>query len=180
MPKRPHKKGMTRGQYIFIAIIGAMVAGIVTIVYTFAQNVSETIKFGAIDSTHVHATMLVMINGKEAIDFSQEKYQVRSPYIHFEYGNGYLVHMHATNVYIGYLFKSLNMRFDDQCLTLDNGTSYCNDANNTLKFYVNGKRNDEYGNYVFKDGDKLLISYGPEDPEEIDRELRMLDDILKK
>jgi hypothetical protein len=175
--KQQVKKGMTRGQYIGIGIIAAVIAAIGVGVFAYIQNPPETAQFGAVGSTHKHAVMLVMINGKQVVDFSEPKYQVQSDYIHLESRDGYTVHMHATNVNLGYLFKTLGMEFTSDCLTLDNGTSYCNDGTNTLKFYVNGEKNDAYDKYVFKDEDRILISYGPEDPEQINRELDILENI---
>ncbi len=176
--KKPQvKKERTRGQYIGMGLIAAVAVAIGIAAFMYVQNPPETAQFGAVGSTHKHAVMLVMINGKQAIDFSEPKYQVRSNYIHFEGRDGYNIHMHATNVNLGFLFETLGMEFTNECLTLDNGTSYCNDQTNTLKFYVNGKENDAYGNYVFRDGDRMLISYGPEDPEQINRELDILENI---
>ncbi|MGH9909891.1 MAG: hypothetical protein ACRD32_04560, partial [Nitrososphaerales archaeon] len=86
-----------------------------------------------------------------------------------------LIHRHATGVDLGFLFESFKMKFDSQCVTLGNGTSYCDEGDKTLKFFVNGVRNDMYGKYVLKDGDKILISYGKETQEQIEGQLRTLD-----
>ena len=40
------------------------------------------------------------------------------------------------------------------------GGKYCNGGGKTLKFFVNGQPNDGFEKYVFKDSDRLLISYG--------------------
>ncbi|MEM2856894.1 MAG: hypothetical protein QW416_07330 [Candidatus Nitrosocaldaceae archaeon] len=179
MPKKKEEK-LTRGHYIFIGILAAIVIGIGVGVYAYIQNPPETSKFGAVGSTHIHSIMLIMADGKQVIDFSQDDYQLKSPYIHFEYKNGYKVHMHATNVNLGYLFKTLGMEFNSNCLKLNDDMSYCNNGNKTLKFYVNGERNYEYDKYVFKDLDKLLISYGDEDEMQINRELEVLDGIFNE
>jgi hypothetical protein len=175
--KKQQVKKRTRGQYIGIGIIAAVAIAIGVAAFAYIQSPPETAQFGAVGSTHIHAVMLVMINGKQAIDFSEPKYQIQSEHIHFESRDGYTVHMHATNVNLGFLFKTLGIEFNNECLTLDNGTSYCNDQTNTLKFYVNGEENNAYDKYVFEDGDRILISYGPEDPEKINRELDILESI---
>jgi hypothetical protein len=162
-----------RSQLIFIGIIAAVAAGIVFGVYSYALNPPRTANFGAPGSTHEHIAFKLFIHN-QAIDFSQSKYQVRSQYVHFENGDGDTVHKHATNLDIGFLFETLGMKFTSECLTMDNGTEYCNDVNSTLKFLVNGVRNDGYNNYLLQDGDRILLSYGSEGQEQIDEQLMIL------
>ena len=159
-----------RSQLISIAIIAAVVAGVAYGIYIYAQNPPRTASFGALGSTHEHTAFRLFING-QAIDFSQPKYQVRSQYVHFENGDGDTIHKHATGVDIGFLFETLSIKFTDECIAMDDGTEYCNDSNNTLKFFVNGVRNDMYNNYVLNDGDRILLSYGSETQEQIDAQL---------
>jgi hypothetical protein len=95
--------------------------------------------------------------------------------VHFENGDGDAIHKHATGVDIGFLFETLGMKFLSECITMDDGTEYCNDSNHTLKFFVNGVRNDMYNNYVLNDGDRILLSYGSETQEQIDEQLRAVE-----
>ena len=71
--------------------------------------------------------------------------------------------MHATEVPLGVFFMSLGMSLNKECLVIPDAEKYCTDAKNTLKFFVNGTRNDQFDAYVFNDKDKLLVSYGPKD-----------------
>src|SRR5918995_2001560 len=93
--------------------------------------------FGALGSEHVHAAFAVKING-EKLDFSQEKYQVKSQYIHVENNDGNTLHRHATDVPVGEFFASLGMNVTDSCFTLENKTSYCSNGNSNLQFYLSG------------------------------------------
>jgi len=68
--------------------------------------------------------------------------------------------MHATGIPLWIFFESVGMKFSKDCLELPDGKKFCNNGKSTLKFYVNGKLNDEWENYVFKDLDKILVSYG--------------------
>jgi hypothetical protein len=168
-------KKRRKGQLIVIGVIAAIVIGIGFGVYNYMQNPPRSQGFGAVGSAHEHAAFKLFINNEEAVDFSLPQYQVKSRFIHFEAGDGNLVHRHATGVDMGFLFESFGMKFDNQCVTLTNGTSYCNDGENTLKFFVNGARNDMYDKYVLKDGDKILLSYGSESDEQIRGQLNVLD-----
>lgn len=168
-----------RSQLISIAIIAAVAAAVAYGVYTYIQNPSRTANFGAVGSAHEHAAFSVFING-EAIDFSQDKYQLKNRYIHVEGGDGDTIHKHATGVDIGFFFETLGMRFTSECFTMDNGTQYCNDGTNSLKFFVNGVRNNMYNNYVLKDNDRILLSYGSEEQQQIDEQIKTVDSLAIK
>ena len=133
---------------------------------------------GQLKSAHLHADVKVYINDK-AIDFSQRKYQLAARFIHFEEGVGDVLHTHATGLTLGHLFKSLGMDLNNNCIIFE-GQSYCNDANKRLKFYVNGQANNEFDNYVIKDLDKYLISYGDESEEEIKKQLNSVTNLAPK
>jgi hypothetical protein len=163
-----------RSQLISVAIIGVVAAAIAYGVYSYAQNPPRTASFGALGSTHEHTAFNLFING-QTIDFSQPKYQVKSQYVHFENGDGDTIHKHATGVDIGFLFETLGITFTNDCIIMDDGSEYCNDGNNTLKFFVNGVRNDMYNNYVLMDGDRVLLSYGSEGQEQIDEQLKAVE-----
>lgn len=171
------KKRMS--QLIFIGIIAAVAAGIAYGVYSYTQNPLRTVNFGAVGSTHEHAAFRLFING-QAVDFSQPQYQLKSRYIHVEGGDGDTLHKHATGVDIGFFFETLGMKFTSGCFTMDNGTQYCNEGSNTLKFFVNGGRNDMYNNYVLKDNDQILISYGAEDLQQIREQLNIVEGLAIK
>ena len=133
---------------------------------------------GQLGSQHIHADVKVYINGK-AIDFSQRKYQLASSYIHFEDGIGNVVHVHATGMTLAHLFKSLGMNFNNNCIVFE-GYSYCNEKDKTLKFYVNGKLNNEFDSRVIRDLDKYLISYGNENDSEIKQQLNSITNLAPK
>jgi len=168
-----------RSQLIFIGIIAAVVAVIAYGVYAYTQNPPRSANFGAVGSTHEHAAFKLFINN-QTIDLSQPKYQLQSTYIHFEGGDGDTIHKHATGVDIGFLFETMGMKFTSECFTMDNGTQYCNEGTNTLKFFVNGVINSMYNNYVLKDNDMILISYGAEEQQQIDEQLKAVESLAIK
>ncbi|MAG91247.1 hypothetical protein CMO83_01060 [Candidatus Woesearchaeota archaeon] len=127
---------------------------------------------GELRSTHQHADVKVYIND-DLIDFSEKKYQITTSFIHFEEGLGDVIHTHATGLTLGHMFNSLNMNFTGDCIILEE-TSYCNDGDKKLKFFVNGKLNKEFDNKVIGDLDKYLISYGDESEAEIQKQLDSL------
>ena len=141
-----------------------------SLLQNYNGQLSKLSGIGPLKSTHIHADVKVYING-QSIDFSQKKYQLSTSYIHFEDGIGGVMHIHATGLTLGHLFKSLNGDFNNNCLTLESQTN-CNDGNKKLKFYVNGKQNNEFSSYIMQDLDKLLVSYGAENDLEIQKQLK--------
>lgn len=140
-------------------------------------NMDSKSTIGVLDSAHIHTDWKIYVNGK-VLDLSDKAHMERmranlpvSSFIHVDSGaptpekTGDLLHMHATGVPLWIWFESVGMKLDQNCLVVESGKEsgkkYCNDGKNSLKFYVNGKVNDQYEQYVFNDLDKILISYGP-------------------
>ncbi len=141
-------------------------------------NMDSKSTIGILGSQHIHADWKIYINGKElddaffgtlAMDMQKTDNPITSSFIHLEKVTAApektsdVLHMHANGVPLWIFFKSAGMDFSKDCLTLGDGKKFCNDGKKTLKFYVNGKPNSERENYVFRDMDKVLISYGSED-----------------
>ena len=133
---------------------------------------------GQLGSVHHHADVKVYINGI-SIDFSQRKYQLTTSFIHFEEGLGDVIHLHAPGLTIGHLLNSVGIKFNSDCLFIE-GQSYCNDKDKKIKFYVNDQPNKEFYNYVIKDLDKILISYGNENDLEIKKQLDSITNLAPK
>ena len=133
---------------------------------------------GQLGSAHLHADVKVYING-QSIDFSQRRYQLASSFIHFEDGVGDVLHTHATGLTIGYMFKSLGMDFNNNCIVFEK-ENYCNDNDRKLKFYVDGQLNNEFDNRIIHDLDKYLISYGNENEAVIQQQLSSITNLAPK
>ncbi len=123
---------------------------------------------GPAGSAHVHASLIVFVNG-ERVDFSKKEYQLRDSLIHFEDGNGFVVHRHATGVTLPYLFDTLGIQLSENCIKLSkNGEANCNSVYGNLSIIVNDVlRNQDINYYIFNQGDRILISFGSESPVEI-------------
>lgn len=142
-------------------LITALVALVIVAALGFvAYNwIASTPRIGPVGSTHIHQDFKVYLDGN-AIDFSQQKYQVRAPYVHVEDNDGDVIHVHATGVTMGMFLESVGMKLTQNCFSTDQGTNYCNGNNKTLKFYVNNVSTTESSSYLLRDLDKILISYG--------------------
>ncbi len=129
---------------------------------------------GAMGSDHDHTALLVKIFG-DTFEFDGPAFQIKSPWIHFEGRDGTTIHKHATGVTLGYLFDSLSLGIDDQCYVFPDGKSFCTNEDFTLKFFINGEQVSDIKDHESMEGDRVLIVFGAETPEEIDRYLLQLE-----
>ena len=161
-----------------LSVIG-LIVGYASFVFVTEEHTGPGIPPGAgkLGDEHVHASMLVRIFG-DKFDFSAPSYQVKSAWIHFESSDGETIHRHASGVTLGYLFENLNIIINAECFIFSDGRQFCTNEDYSLKYYVNHQLVDDINNYVFDDQDRVLISYGSENQEQIEEQLEELDSQL--
>ena len=83
---------------------------------------------------------------------------------------------------LGYLFDSLNIGIDSECYRFPDGRQFCNGQNEdySLKYYINHQIVDNIYDYVVEEGDRILITFGNETPEQIEEQLMELDSQIIK
>jgi len=117
----------------------------------------------AYGTAHDHGTIEMSVMG-EAVDFSQDRYQLRADRFHFEGGNGDVWHAHATGVTLEWAMSTLGIELTENSVTYQ-GTTYSDDDPNTnVTVAVNGESVDP-GSYVLQgapdtspqDGDQVQI-----------------------
>ena len=129
---------------------------------------------GKLGDEHVHSSLLVRIFG-DKFDFSVPSYQIKSSWIHFEESDGTTIHRHSSGVTLGYLFETMNIIIDEQCYLFPDGRQFCTNEDYSLKYYINHKSVENVYDYVIQDGDRILITFGNETPEQIEEQLTELD-----
>ncbi len=174
-------KEKRKNSLIAIAVLSSIGVIVAISAYNFTQ-LSESAPgappgSGILGDEHVHAIMLVKLH-TDVFDFNGPAYQIKSSWIHFEAQDGATIHRHSTGVTLGFLFESIAIGLDDECYAFK-GTGgervFCTNDDYSLKFYVNHQLVPNLTDYVFEDGDKILISYGGQTQEEIDSQLAELD-----
>ncbi len=153
-----------------IVLVGLMAAITVIIILEEPKSDDSSYVFG---SAHEHASISVRIHG-EQFDFTKPQFQLQSSFIHLENFNGYVIHRHSKDVTIGYLFDTLNFGLSQDCIIPPSREKYCSNSDYSLKFYVNEKKVDDLRNYLIFDGDFILISYGLENQEQLNKQLEEL------
>ena len=130
---------------------------------------------GVLGTAHNHADFKVYVDG-QALTFAKQEYYMKSSFLHLDNqvnkddASGVL-HMHAKKVPLWLFFRSLGMNLTKDSLILADGKVLKNENGNTLKFYLNGKKVDSLDHYVFQDLDKFLISFGPDNDPDIEKQI---------
>ena len=168
----------------FTLIAGGILAGVAIVIgitgYMFYQNTYTAPDAppgaGTLGDEHEHAAIKVMIFGDE-FDFSSPAFQVKNRYIHFESHNGDTIHRHASGVTLGFLFKTLNIGLTEECYAFPDKREFCTNDDYSLKFYINHQNVPSILDFVLKDGDRILISYGNENSTQVEEQLARVDSV---
>lgn len=132
-------------------------------------------------ATHEHADFALVIRG-ERFDFNRPEFlsdaegKELSEHVHIHAPRYTVVHVHSTLVTWDEFFRSLGFTLTDPsfpgvtpertCLELPSKEKLCNTATERWSFIANGVPVDGLANVNIGDLDRVLLSYGPETPEE--------------
>jgi hypothetical protein len=167
------RKKRNKRLMLIIPALAALIAVTAYALSVYSSHITpNNPAYGVLGSAHVHAAFAVKLNGTK-LDFSDNKYQVKSRFMHVENGDGDTLHRHATGVPVAEFFKSIKMNVTDSCFTNDNGTKYCSNGKENLEFFVNGNKTKSIADYVFNDDDRILIVYG-DSPIQVKQDLDQL------
>lgn len=153
----------------WIVLLGLMLGVTLSAILDPKTDDSEFV-FG---TAHEHASILVKIYD-DPYDLTHPRFQLQSPYIHLENNNGYVIHRHSVGVTLGYLFETLNLGLTKECLVIDDGRKFCTNNDDSLKFFINARQVDDLRDYLISEGDLILISYGNETQEELEKQFKEL------
>ena len=173
-----HSAAKKKETLIAIGVLAIIAVIVGYSIYVFL-NMTETAPggpdgAGALGSEHSHAALLVKIFG-DTFEFASPAFQIKSSWIHFEGNDGTTIHKHATGVKLGYLFETLAIGLDDQCYVFPDGKQFCSNEDYKLKLFVNEEQVPDIREYDIMEGDRVLIVYGAETPEEIEGYMLQLD-----
>jgi len=157
-----------------LSVIGVIVSFACYEFVTSTNNIpGAPLNAGKLGDEHIHASLLVKIFG-DKFDFTTPNYQVKTSWIHFENQDGDTIHRHSTGVELEFLFNSMKIAMDDECFVFPDGRQFCTNNDYTLQFYINQQKVDDLRMYVIQEDDRILITYGNEDQETIDKQLAEL------
>ena len=130
-----------------------------------------------LDSIHYHANWALWVDGKrvdltgdqymeDAAACSSETSNITAPQrVHLHNNNPDVVHIHHGGSTWGHLLQNLGWGIGSDWLFTDKGELYGEDAGRRLTFVLNGFFVPPASNRVIQAGDRMLISFGVEDPD---------------
>lgn len=153
-----------------VAIVLALLIAGSALAYKFSFGQSPrlphtAIEIGKAGSAHAHISMLIFVGGT-VVNFCEQRFMLRSQFVHFEDNNCTVIHKHATGVTLPVFFKTIGVELSETCmkLPLPDG-QHCNDSVNHLRVVVNGAEVSipDLSYYELRNNDHVLVNYGPEE-----------------
>ena len=133
------KKSLVYPIAISLALLIVGLAAIYKFTMEAPQAARPTIELGKAGSSHAHVSMLIFI-GEDAVNFCEQRFMLKSQFVHFEDNNCRVIHKHATGATLPIFFKTIGVELGETCITLPfSAKQYCNDETNQLSVVVNGK-----------------------------------------
>jgi hypothetical protein len=113
------------------------------------------------------------------IEFSEDRYQLKSPLIYVENKGGRTTYRHASNIPVIAFFNTTGMNINGGCFFQDNRSKYCINDKADLRFFLNGVEMNSINEHIIRNGDEILILYGNESIDSIRERLIMLNQAIK-
>ena len=120
------------------------------------------------------ARFAIYTNGTKRI-FTNSMYHNLSKNVYLEASDPSIVHVKKDGVTWMEFFATLPFKLSKDCLTTGTNETFCITKNATLKFYLNGVKNNNLLMEKIKDSDLALISYGTESETQIKSQLNSLE-----
>ena len=113
-----------------------------------------------IETEHLHTDWRIFINN-EQLDLYNEDYFENNRIVHQHPGdnNEWVIHAHNKGITLRHYLTTIGIEAETDCITLDE--TYCTNKESTLTYLANEQEISP--NYLLKDLDKILISYGKEE-----------------
>lgn len=122
------------------------------------------------------ASFAIFTNGTFRI-FTNPMYHNLSKDVYINAENPNTVYVKKSEITWNEFFNTLPFKLTKECLTTGTKQTFCTDTQGTLRFYLNGKEDKDALDKKIKQGDELLVTYGNEDDEEIQKQLQRLSNI---
>ncbi len=149
---------------VWVALLGGLIGGFLLIGLVRYMTLAQP--------THYHADFAVFIDGQRQEFKGPQYYQEiaacdehASPLgrVHLHDQNNHLVHVHADVVTWSDLFTNLGWSLSNSML-YDGKTAYVDGQDSHLHFMLNGKEVRSIADEIIGDRDRLLVSYGVDEP----------------
>lgn len=106
--------------------------------------------------------------------FTAAMYHNQSSDVYIAADNPNIVNIKKSGTTWNDFFKTLPFKLTKECLTTGTKETFCTNKKATLQFYLNGKQDENALDKQISAGDQLLVSYGNEGEEQIQRQLQQI------
>lgn len=166
---------LTKKQLLILAITAGFILGI-------GSFIGYRVATFKTDAVHYHANFALYINGQrdefKSFTFYEEveacaEHQAANPKsrVHMHDQDSSLIHVHDGGVTWGHFFANLGYGLTDKALQNDDGLFMASESKK-LRFYLNGEEVSAVANRTINSEDRLLISYGEENDEELEKRFK--------
>jgi hypothetical protein len=134
---------------------------------TSQSSPTEVQKITPVDNdVDYSASFAIFTHGTFRI-FTAPRYHNQSEDVYIQSVNPNIIQVKISGVTWDDFFKTLPMKLAKDCLTTGTGQTFCTNTNSRLRFFINGREDTNALDKIIKDGDKLLVTYGSEDMQQI-------------
>ncbi len=168
---------------IFSAVIVLLVA------FFIRQNIRKPVEIAIVSKTttqdakvdepsevkEIKAAFMIFTNGTKR-DFSALMYHNLSPDVYISAQNPNIITATKERITWQEFFDTLPFELKKECLTTGTKQTFCTGKSGVLKFYLNGGRDDDLLVRTINDGDKALVTFGPEEEPNLEFQLSQIPD----
>lgn len=119
------------------------------------------------------AGFAIFTNGTFRI-FTAPMYHNQSEDVFIESSNPNIVRVKKADITWDDFFKTLPFKLAKDCLTTGTGQTFCTNSNGKLSFYLNNIEDSSVLEKQINKGDRLLVTYGNENEEQIQLQLQKI------
>lgn len=161
---------------VFVIVVLLVIsAGLAVGAYLGFEKAVKQTSPKAQQEVNYKASFAIFTNGALR-DFSFAKYHNQSKDVYITAENPNIIYVKKKGITWDDFFKTLPppMELSSNCLTTGTGQKLCTNENSSLKFYLNGQRDDNVLSKEIKNGDQALITYGNESEEKIKEQFQKI------
>lgn len=125
------------------------------------------------ETVEAKAAFAIFTNGTFRI-FSASMYHNLSEDAYIDSSNPNIVNVKKAGITWNDFFKTLPMKLSRDCLTTGTRQTFCTGTGGTLKFYLNGTKDQNALERTINNGDQLLVTFGSEPEVQIQKQLQQV------
>lgn len=158
---------------ILLALIFVLLLG-TGFYFVYGRNIDKTVIETPIEEKINYQAVFAIFTNGTLRDFTDPKYHNKSKDVFIQSDNPNIIYVKRKGITWNDFFKTLPMELSKDCLTTGTGQKFCANEDGSLKFYLNGQRDDNVLSKEIKNGDQALITYGNESEEEIKEQFQKI------